>query len=183
MTLFRSLMLLASLTILAGCQTPMQSGSQCTMAPGSMAAYNSFAWRSDPAIDLVDDTGYVSPLVIAGLQNAVEDLMKTKGFTKAETPEAADLALDLTLRTRRELVSFETGGQVCADTSCWEKANTGMSTRMDVRTIGFLAADVYLEDAAVWRGWVETTLYPSDRDNSSEVVERALPKLFETFPP
>ena len=131
----------------------------------------------------MDDTGYISPLVVSALQKAVEDELASKGFREIQSEGDSDIELSLVLRTRRELVSYEQGPNPCRDNDCWEVIDPGSNVRMDLRTTGFLAADIYVQNQPVWRGWVETTLYPKDRDAAGEVIARAIPKLFESFPP
>ena len=71
----------------------------------------------------------------------------------------------------------------CVDTDCWERVDPGSTTRMDMRTIGFLAADVFYAGEPIWRGWVERNLFPKDRDQSEAVIRESIPALFESFPP
>ena len=101
----------------------------------------------------------------------------------ADVEAYADIEIALTLRTRRELVSMTINESPCTDNNCWERVNPGANTRMDMRTIGFLAADVYYAGEPIWRGWVERNLYPKDRDAAEEVISEAVPALFESFPP
>ncbi len=176
----RYLFLSAVLFVLTACQTPMQSGSQCVVEPGYLDTENTFSWRQG-GLDVQDDTGYVSPLMRDALRQAVAGHLAGKGFTATE--DTADVQVMLTLRTRRELVSFETGGSPCRDVDCWEQITPGAGTRMDIRTIGFLAADVFYGGKPIWRGWVETNLYPRDRDGAEDVIARAVPELFASFPP
>ena len=167
---------------LSACATPMQTGNQCVVAPGFLEAQSTFTWRSENPLDLDDQTGYISPIVAKGLSEAVLVELGRKGFTYVETEEA-DIEVALTLRTRRELMSMTINESPCVDADCWERIDPASTTRMDMRTIGFLAADVYFENQPIWRGWVERTLYPKDRDNASAVVSEAVPALFESFPP
>ncbi len=177
----RYLTTLVLLCALAGCQTPMQTGSQCVVPSGYLAGESLYSWRNGQAIDVVDGTGYVSPIIEKSLVGSVEKELQGKGFS---AQPGADLEFALTLRTRRELVSFDSQDPICGpEHDCWERIDMGSQTRMDVRTIGFLAADAYFEGEPIWRGWVETTLYPKDRDGAAEVIERAVVELFETFPP
>ena len=106
------------------------------------------------------------------------------GLTRTNIdPLAQHVEVSMVLRTRRELASYSSTASPCDTTDCWERVNTGANVRMDIRTVGFLAAEVYVDGQAIWRGWVETTLYPKDRDAAGEVITRAIPKLFESFPP
>ena len=175
---------------LGACATPMQTGTQCVVAPGFLDEQSTFTWRTDTAIDVDDRTGYVSPIMQKGLANAVVAEMAGKGFTFVERPASladmeayADIEVALTLRTRRELISMTINESPCIDTDCWERVDPGANTRMDMRTIGFLAADVYYAGEPIWRGWVERNLYPKDRDAAEEVIAEAVPALLESFPP
>ena len=180
-------LLLILLLVLTGCQTPMVAGSQCLLEPGSLRGASTFAWHFDEPLDVVDDTGYVSPVAVVGIEKAVVAELESKGFrlVSGDMPgaQSPDIEVSLVLRTRRELVSFNSQESPCASNDCWERINTGSNVRMDIRTIGFLAGDIYVDGQPVWRGWVETQLYPKDRDGADEVVARAIPKLFESFPP
>ena len=171
----------ALLFLFAACQTPMQSGSQCLLEPGSLDAANTYAWHFEQALDVVDDTGFVAPMMVDQLQRAVVDEMTNKGFQLVDGN--ADVTLSMVLRTRRELVSYNSSPSPCETNDCWERVSTGTNVRMDIRTVGFLAADIYVDGQAIWRGWVETDLYPKDRDAAGEVIARAIPKLLESFPP
>ena len=177
----RSAVLLCIACLLAACQTPMTTGSQCVVEPGYLAQEEQIAWIADTAVDIQDNTGYISPIVAEALRAAVENEVSTKGF--AFTESEADTRIKLTLRTRRELVSVEPVASPCENVDCWERIDMNDGARMEIRTIGFLAADVYHENKPIWRGWVETNLFPKDRDQSEAVIARAVPLLFETFPP
>lgn len=176
-------LILLGTMFLFGCQTPMYAGSQCSLEPGSMAGMQTYVWKDGLPIDLDDRTGFVSPLVTSQLKLAIEQELASKGFRAVASDAEADMELSVTLKARRELISFDAGGQVCADSACWEKVNTNSGMRVETRTVGFLASDVYLDGNPVWRGWVETALFRDDRDDPSEVMSRAIPKLFESFPP
>ena len=179
----RTLLLIVPTIVLTACQTPMQSGSQCLVEPGYFATIHEFAWTSDEPVDVIDNTGYVSPIAVRSLSNAAAKELERKGFTLTESRTGQGMEVALALRTRRELVSYESSGSPCLDVDCWERIDPGAETRMDIQTIGFLAADVFYQGEPIWRGWVETTLFPKDRDRAAEVIATAIPKLFETFPP
>ena len=176
----RAAILLSLALLVSACQTPMTSGSQCVVEPGYLAQEEQIAWLGDDAVDIQDNTGYISPIVTAALRGAVEQEVAAKGFAFSES---AATQIRLVLRTRRELVSVEPAESPCDHVDCWERIDMNDGARMEIRTIGFLAADVYHEDKPIWRGWVETNLFPKDRDQSEAVIARAIPLLFETFPP
>ena len=186
----RLVMIVAALT-LSACQTPMQTGNQCVVAPGFLSGQSTFTWRAASPLDVDDRTGYVSPLMEKGLAQAVVKELAGKGFSfvdrvegdPATTEQIADIEIALTLRTRREMVSMTVNESPCVDTDCWERVDPGSNTRMDMRTVGFLAADVFFAGEPIWRGWVERDLYPKDRDAADEVISEAVPALFESFPP
>ena len=172
--------------ILSGCQTAMQTGSQCVVEPGFLAGQSTFTWRSAKALDVEDRTGYISPIMERGLAQTVIRELTGKGFAfveRDESAQAADIEVALTLRTRRELVSLIINDSPCLQSDCWERVDPGSSTRMDMRTIGFLSADVFYAGEPIWRGWVERNLYPKDRTDAPAVISEAVPALFESFPP
>ena len=167
-----------------GCATPMDTGSHCVVEPGYLDDQDRFTWYSVPAVDLDDRTGYISPAIVRGLEGAVIAELEGKGVRfSGEEASATDMQVSIVFRVRREVVALEMGDSPCTTTDCWEQVDMGASARMEVRTIGFLAADVYYLGEPVWRGWVERTLYPDDRDHAEEVIQQAIPALFESFPP
>jgi hypothetical protein len=172
--------------MLVGCATPMSTGSTCVVEPGYLDQESTFTWRHFAPIDLVDTTGYVSPLMQNALRDAVVSELGGKGFEFVERQDFdqwTDVEVALTLRVRREVASLTINESPCRDNDCWERIDVGSATRMDVQTIGFLAADVYYMGEPIWRGWVERPLFPADRDGSSDVISQAVPALFESFPP
>ncbi len=184
----KSMAVMLAMLILGGCATPMDTGSHCVVEPGYLDDQDVFSWYSVPAVDLDDRTGYISPAILRGLERAVVAELEGKGLRFVERREDAeaswpDMQVSLVFRTRREVVSMTMQDSPCKTTDCWERVDMGAAARMEVRTIGFLAADVYYLGEPVWRGWVERTLYPEDRDHADEVVREAIPALFATFPP
>ncbi len=185
----RYFLLLLAVFVLTACQVPMQTGNQCVVEPGFLAGQSTFTWRAEQALDVDDRTGYISPIMQRGLAQAVIKELATKGFQFVErvagdeSAQATDLEVALTLRTRRELVSLTINDSPCLDSDCWERIDPGSSTRMDMRTIGFLSADVFYAGEPIWRGWVERNLYPKDRSDAPAVISEAVPALFESFPP
>ena len=187
----QKLIILAVLLVLGACQTPMQTGNQCVVAPGFLAGQSTFTWRTDTPVDIYDATGYISPLMERGLAEAVIAELSSKGFSFVErvadpsglVDQPADIEVALTLRTRRELVSVTVNESPCLEADCWERIDPGSSTRMDTRTVGFMAADVYFAGEPIWRGWVERDLFPQDRNAAEEVIGESVPALFESFPP
>ena len=179
---------LVGLVLVVGCAAPMTKGSHCVVEPGYLGDQSTFSWYSDPVVDLDDRTGYVSPAILQGLEKAVIAEVQGKGFRYVERSDddaaaLPDVQVSLVFRTRREVTSMSVSESPCRTTDCWERVDMGSTTRMEVRTIGFLAADVYYLGEPIWRGWVERTLYPDDRDHADEVIGEAIPALFETFPP
>jgi len=173
--------------LLSGCASaPMTKGSHCSVPEGSLDAMVNFTWRMTPPVDLEDPTGYVSPVILGKLEQAVVAELGRKGysFSEAAVDQAyRDVEVALTFRTRREVATFTTEPTPCESSDCWERVDLGAAQRMELRTVGFLAADVYYRGEAVWRGWVERVLYPEDRDHADKVLAEAIPALFESFPP
>ena len=172
---------------LAGCATPMQTGSQCVAPEGSLDNETTFTWRSTPAISVDDATGYISPLVVEGLEREVIRELQTKGLMfveRREDDQLADLELSLTLKTRREVICRTVDEVPCLGPECQNTCfELSPNAHVEYQTVGFIAADIYFLGEPTWRGWVERPLYPSERDNPSGVMESVIPALFETFPP
>ena len=130
------LLIVLTMLLVAGCQTPMPSGSSCVLPPGSLNAATTFSWResqSPNGLNVVDDTGYVSPLMAQSLRAGINKHLLGKGFR--EVAQGADVEVTVELRIRRELVAVETGSNPCHVTECWERIDTSAGTRMDLRTV------------------------------------------------
>lgn len=175
------------LVILTGCATTLNRGSHCSVEPGYLGDTSAYSWYADTAIELNDQTGFVSPLIVTQLQSAIEDELRGKGLVYVDPgaveTEPPEVQVKIGLRTRRELVSLTVNDMPCAHVDCWERLAVADPTRFDTQTIGFLSADVYHLGKPIWRGWVERPLYQSDRDEADEVIQAAVPALFESFPP
>lgn len=171
----------AGLLFISGCTTPMNSGSQCTVDPAFFNTMSTFAWRTTDSWTVKDDTGFVSPIIEQQLRNRFVKEMASKGFREIAEPNDETLRVAVSLITRRELQSFDVDANNCPD--CWEPVAPSSNVRMTLRTIGFLAFDVYSDGRPVWRSWVERVLYPEDRDKAADVLEQAVPKLLSEFPP
>ena len=171
--------------LLAGCATSLQTGSHCTVDDNFLNAQSTYSWHEALAVTLVDETGYISPTIMAQLELSLRQALRNKGLEyrdAASTNNLSDLTIAVSLRIRRELYSVDTSSSTCSHEGCWERIDMGSNTRMDLRTTGFLSADAYYRNEPIWRGWVERWLYPSDRDKALEVLGEALPALFQTFP-
>lgn len=173
--------LLFTLLLAAGCATPIESGSQCVVDTGYFDDRPLFTWQQTQGLKLNDDTGYISPLIADQLKTRVMSEFELKGFRYTEDAAAADFTVALSLATRRELQSYSVDNVDCD--GCWEPINPGGSVNFQMRTVGFLSVDVFAEDKPIWRGWVERNLYPKERDRAQEILEQAVPKMLEGFPP
>jgi hypothetical protein len=181
----RRLILLGLTIILSGCAATMNTGSHCVVESDYLAGTIEYTWYNTPTTDLRDQTGYISPAIVTMLERRVEVELAGKGFERVVTPSSTTttgMQVAITLRARRELVAH-TAQTICSQPDCRNMGNYSTATEADMRTIGFLAADVYYNGKPIWRGWVERNLYPSERDNAQSVVEEAVPVLFESFPP
>ncbi len=170
-----------------GCATPMTSGSDCTVEPGALAGMTTFAFRNTPAIDLNDNTGSVSPIHLRQLEEAIITALQMRGFRYIDSPdtERADLEVAVALQVRRELISLRETESPSPNVDCWERIDMGSASTMQVRSTGFMTADIFYLDDPIWRGWVERALSPNDRarDQAPVTIAESVPKLFEGFPP
>lgn len=177
----RVLFVLTVSWLLSGCAAQMAGGSECGVEPGYFGDLRRFAWANTPSITVYDDTGYISPLTIAGLKSSIVEHLSAKGFELTDDAGSADFVLDVSLSTRRELKSVTY--PPISDVDRWETIEMTDGARFDLRTVGFMSVDAFVDGVPVWRGWVERDLYPKDRDRSNLVIGAAVPKVFEAFPP
>jgi len=174
--------------LLVGCAATMDAGSHCTVDPNYLRDEQTFTWSPDGAVDLIDESGYISPAIVEQLKKRVVRELNFKGFRFIETPAAdqpVDVTVQLYLRARKELVVSNAYGGIagpCVHPECAQGAYPN-APPVSTQTTGFLAADVYHQGEAIWRGWVERLLYPSERDRAGLVIDEAVPVLFEKFPP
>lgn len=185
----KSYLLLFSLAALvSGCASTIQQGSHCSVEEGFLTSQDAYRWRDDLPIRIIDETGYISPMIAAELEASAIAELEAKGFVLAEQgadQDQAGLEIQLALRVRREIDSANVYGEelgACRDPYC-VRSPTDPGVRFLTRTIGFLTADAYFDGKPIWRGWVEKTLHPSERDNAGAVIGKAMPLLFTDFPP
>ena len=179
--LFRGVTLGLFSLLVGACATPVSSGSQCVVEPGYLSEKVLFSWTGDDAVVVYDDTGYVSPLAVDSLEERMIEHLAGKGFEFVDDAANAEFTLSINLSTRRELVSATIDATRDADR--WEPVQLSDGARFDLRTVGFLSADAFVDGKPIWRGWVERNLYPKDRDQADLVIGEAVPLLFATFPP
>ena len=174
---------LAAGTVLLGGCASLDHGAHCIAEPGVLDEERQFVWAADGAVDLIDESGAVSPAIVELLKERVTLELASKGFERVDDPaQLVNVTVRIYLRTRRELISTgPQGGSVgpCAFPDCWHDNGRNFS----IQTRGFLAADVYYLGRPIWRGWVERGLHPSQRDQARAVIEEAVPLLFAQFPP
>ncbi len=178
---------IALAALLTGCATTMEKGSHSTVEPGFLANETQYSWVEEGPVDLIDESGYISPAIIDQMKTRVVQELATKGFVLVPADQAGGpppMQVQLYLRARRELQSLGPQGRTgpCVYPDCWRSPHDA-SVQMVTRTVGFLAADVYYNDKPIWRGWVERMLYPSERDKAMVVLNEAVPILFKSFPP
>lgn len=181
----RWLWVLVGLLQLLGCATPLQHGSHCLVESEYLSDQSSFSWVESGAIELIDESGAISPAIVEQLKRAVIDEMRLKGYEfvprQGDSPPA-EVTVGLYFLVRREATASSLDTiQPCTYPNCW-RAPHDERVRLDIRTIGFLAADLYFQGKPIWRGWVERILNPSERDAASQVIGEAVPLLLDDFP-
>jgi len=178
---------LFTLLLVGGCATNMLAGSHCSNDEQAFANNYTYQWHSARDVKLIDESGYISPAILEQLRKRVELEMANKGYKLMDDESdgaPADLVLQLYVQARRELRDSGAYGELvgpCSYPSCWQ-ASHNPSLRMHVQTIGFVAADIYQGDKAIWRGWVERTLHPTERDKALPLIESAVTLLFAKLP-
>jgi len=170
--------------LVSGCATSVQTGSHLNEDFSLIAQESTVRWHESGAIRLMDETGYISPVIIELLKREVAEALVSKGFLfVSDDTASANLQIQLYLRTRRELHNYEQYDprHGCVYPDCWYAPHS-RKLLIHTRTVGFLAADVYQGDTAIWRGWIERPLAASERDKAHEIIGNTVPVLFENFP-
>lgn len=183
------LCVILSHVLLSGCATNIEAGSHGDRDAAFFDDEKQLVWQPDEAIDLIDESGYISPTILAYLKERVVQELNEKGFDVVEPTQLADdnamatterMTIQLYLRTRREMVASQPAGQIeapCFQPGCW-RATCDIRQLTQIQTTGFLAADIYHRGKAIWRGWVERLLYPDERDQANTIIDTAVPLLF-----
>lgn len=182
---FQRAVIATAALVVIGCTSTIQEGSHCTVEPGFLDSAATYSWLSDNAITVHDETGYISPAIVAALRDRVVTDLAAKGFVLSDPTAQADaLQIQLTLRVRREIVAVSRDDRMdgCRFPDCIQSP-TDPGNWIFTKTIGFLSADAYFDEEPIWRGWVEQELFPADRDRADAVLSEAVPRLLNAFPP
>lgn len=176
------LVLVVSAVILAGCSS-LRVASDYDHA-ASFAGYHSFSWM------VREHRGVANPLVVQRAHDAIEAELKTRGFSEAADPAAADFIVDFTIGSR-ERTEVNTYPAPYTSSGWWNgQAWWGYpywGGEVDVRQYreGTLSIDVFDAHSLrpVWHGWVRKELSRSDIEHSEAPIRAAVAAVLAQFPP
>lgn len=179
-----SIVLAASVVVLAGCATTLETHSDHDSAQ-SFAAYHTFAWMADqPMIAPPEQVAQVSPLNRRRIEAAIESELLAKGFQKAAERGAADFVVSYTVgaRDRVDVHSYPTpyGG-----TWLWGWPYFGHDVDVTMYRQGTLAIDVFdvKTHQPVWHGWGSKRIDEHDVKHAAEIIPPAVVAILKDFPP
>lgn len=175
---------LAWLGLLAGCST-INSGAHFDETT-NFSAWETWSWIADDPHVAPAGAGDFSPLTHRKIREAVDRELRLKGYRFVEDRGQADfvVAYSLGSRDRLQVTSYP-----APFNGPWGWHIAG--SRYYVREYkehayeeGTLSVDIFDAETKqpVWHGWATKTITGYDRDHPSEVIDRGVSKLFETWP-
>lgn len=174
------------LGVLAGGCATIKSGSHYDEL-ASFDNYRSFSWIADePLIVGHGDSPSVSPLTQKKITDAIERELVNRGFVLSGDRETADFVVAYTVGTRDRI---EATSYPITYRGMWgwhlyggHYYDTEVVHRM--YTEGTLGIDVFdgKTKQPVWHGWATKTISPSDRQNPSPSIQKAVSAIFARFP-
>lgn len=176
----RHVTLLAVLLIAAAC-TSLKTGSECYIDEKTLTGYQTFSWISADALTVFDETQYISPLMVEQIMNGIQTGFEEAGYTMIESEDAADFLVSAVITTRQSregTIYFPARSPDVLHSI--ERGNV----RLEVKTSGFLAVDVYdgTSGQPLWRGWAQRPLDISDHKNAKTVIRQAVTTIIAQFP-
>ena len=183
------IMALAVMT-LTGCA----SGFQATYdhdPTHDFSGHKNWAWISDHPMTVGQTSRIPNPLLEPRIMASIENNLAAKGFSRVESPEAADFVVAFTVGSREE-IKVDTYPSMYAGYGYprgWGGAYYGMGygTETTVRQYqkGMLAVDIFdvAEKRPMWHGVATKSITESDRKKMEETVEAAVTAVLGGFPP
>jgi hypothetical protein len=156
------------------------------------SAYQTFAWISPRPMTVGPTNRAPSPLLEPRIMAAIEDALRSKGYTKDYAVESADFVLAFTVGSRDEIrvdshPTMAGGYGYYGRPVGWGGAYYGYGTETTVRqyTEGMLAVDVFdvKERKPVWHGVATKSISKSDREDQVGTVKAAVDTILAGFPP
>ena len=170
--------LLAAAVVVSGCAT-MSVGSYANRY-ADFTGYSTYHWGTPDALPTGDPRLDNNGMFEDYFEGAVERGLAAKGF---QQPVAGDPDLLLHYHTsviqRVDVASVERLYNQCNSSDCRTEA-----TDYDEVTILLDAVDAKT-DKLVWRGWARTNLngIADDQDRLEQMVDKAVAKMLQGFPP
>lgn len=188
MNVYRSILTLAALLLLAACASTPKVYSDFDPAQ-DFSQYTTFSWTSaDPVI--INSETPVSPLVVDRLKAAVKSIMEQKGYTFVDLRSTADIAITLTIGARDKIeIRQEPNVMYNNDWRWGNRYWVGASAPAYTdRTIeyeeGTLAIDIFdvNRHAPVWHGVSEKRLKKDQRAGEASFINTAVENTLMVFP-
>jgi len=174
----KSLFLLVAIVILVPITAAAQKVRTDFDKATSFAGFKTFAWR--------EGTPAKNPLVDQRIIAGVESRLAAKGITKASSVETADLviAYHAATDTETQINTYSTGGWGYGYGWGWGGGGGSTTTNVQKIPVGELIVDMadVKQRKFVWRGTATATL-SSKPEKNEKLINNALDKMFEAFPP
>jgi hypothetical protein len=144
----------------------------------TFSSYHTYAWLKQPE--------GINPLAEQRIVAGVESRLAAKGWTKAASPEQADVAVAANVASHQEQ-SLDTMYTGMGGWGYYGWGGMGMAsstTRVTTYTVGTLVLDMFdtKTKRAIWRGTASGTVSEKPEQNTAN-IEAALNKMFTNFPP
>ncbi len=172
--------------LLSGCAT-IKTGSHHDESQ-SFNNYRTFAWIAEnPLVLGVGEQPPISPLSRHKIVEAIKDELGKKGFTYLANADNADFVISYSVGTREKIDARSYPSVYQGEWGWHIYGRYYYQTEIVHRsyTEGTLGIDVF--DGAtkqpVWHGWATKTISPSDRENPSSSIRKAVAGIFQRFPP
>lgn len=167
----------------AGCATVMTGHSDLNRK-FDFAGLRTFSWMN-PAGAPAAGSAEFSAMTMQRIREAIHDQLIAKGYTQADTRQAADFIVSFTVGTRDKL-ELDTYPMHYHGPWYWYPyywADSGVFAR--TYTEGTLGIDIFDQKSGspVWSGWVRKRVLQSDRDNPNPVIREAVSAVLANFPP
>jgi len=171
---------------LTGCAT-IKTGSHHDETV-SFDGYRTFSWIADePLIVGTGGPSPVSPLARKKIADAIEHELTRRGFMFTADRQTADFVVAYTVGTRDriEATSYPSAYRGAWGWHLYGRYYYETEVVHRMYTEGTLGVDIFDGEtkAPVWHGWATKTISAPDRQNPSQIIQKAVTALFARFPP
>lgn len=174
--------LLIPMLFLIGACTQIQTGSACVADDDYFIGQRILAWAPEFAQITHDPLDAIAPVTLEQIRRETQRQFELLGYSFTNDVDASDMMLSFVVATRQEIVR----GSYAERHPYWWGVYGEPSVVYYNQPVkeAFLAIDLAESgtNRALWRGWAEKPVTPSDRADPAPLIESAVASILTELP-